>query len=302
VTVNLTRRTAIDVSFDQGHSTESYRSVQQRFTLYEVQIKRTVHVGGNRSIFASIGGGGGVLSHEYPAYAYATPTGPVTVRPFSTRYSLASMVIGGGFDYKVAPLLAVRGTMEFRSGSESAGIGFRLGAQVPLGRYTRTRAAAIPLGSPLARVRFGETTWITTADGQVLKGDVRSISASTVELEDHGRVKRVDLADIRTIEGVDPVGNGAKRGFIAGALATAIPSALFLASYCDGDCGGGEAVLFIAAISATSGTFGAIVGALIDSFREGRQVLYSATGKSPAIQIAPFVTGRTAGVGARVRW
>lgn len=165
------------------------------------------------------------------------------------------------------------------------------------------RAATVP------RVHPGQRIWVTTSDARVLSGRVRSVSASVLEITAPGGELSIPLLDVRRIETVDSMKNGARNGAILGGAL--LGTYLGLLSYelrCERDCGADYsaardtigAVAFGVGVGAGAG---ALVGLLVDGLVKGRQVVYVATTtKSTVWEVLPLVARRELRAYATLRW
>lgn len=175
-----------------------------------------------------------------------------------------------------------------------------IGVSVPIGRFTARRERAAPTLATFSQIEVGQTAWVTMADGHLWKGTIVDMSMTTVDLARAGVTTSLPLADVRKIEAPDRITDGAKRGAYIG-LSAGIPMFIGSWAWCDGgsDCAG-WAIAAGAVWSGIGAGMGALIGAIADSFHEGRRVVYEA-GK-PSLSIAPIVSRHGTGMGAVIRW
>ena len=138
---------------------------------------------------------------------------------------------------------------------------------------------------------------MTTVDGQERKGRLVASGAGSLELVQSEGVITLPLVQVRKIEAPDRLDNGARWGALAGGIALGVEAYhAFLNS--SERSGAPRAALFFGGIGAGLGALG---GALVDSFIEGRRVLYRAPGTA-ALTIAPLVGRKNNGVRAQLTW
>lgn len=139
-------------------------------------------------------------------------------------------------------------------------------------------------------VRPGDTLVVTDTRGNSIQGKVESLSAASLRLITRSGVREFaekDVVEIQRRKG-DPLGDGAKRGFVLGAV-TGFVVALAVKGAKD------EAPL---AGAVGFGIYGAGIGVGIDALKKSNQTIYRAPGASnPArVHVAPLLSNDRKGV------
>ena len=135
----------------------------------------------------------------------------------------------------------------------------------------------------MAGVRTGQKVWVTTTDGIERAGTLRSVSAALLTMSVESNDVTVPMPTVRYVETPDSTADGTVWGVVVG---TGV--GLFVAGYTD------------ARALPASMLLGGGFGALVDSMRSGRRLVYSAA--APTITIAPTLTPTQASVGVRMTW
>jgi hypothetical protein len=164
-----------------------------------------------------------------------------------------------------------------------------------------TSVASAQTSSPPLPVKLGQIVWVTTSEGLDMKGFVSAITPTTLEISGEAGTRQFVVAETRRIAKRD----GNRNGFLIGAAIGALPWMLGAAAGDDENCDNKEICLrFTTGMLVTTGLIsGAIwggVGALIDTFIEGRETIY--TRPAPALALAPVVSRSGVGVRASIRW
>jgi hypothetical protein len=141
--------------------------------------------------------------------------------------------------------------------------------------------------------------WVTSADGREQQGTLVSFTPDQVSLRQaRGQVTAIPFREIRLIEAKDGVGDGARRGAIAGAVVygTAL---LLIAADCEG-CSGFGPFAFSAIVGGS--LLGAGVGACLDATVTRREVMFSASAPGQRVSVTPVLSPKAAGVRVAFAW
>jgi hypothetical protein len=288
---NIDPRTAIEASVDfMPRRSSPYDDVRSRIGY--VQLKRTLHASGPNRFFATMGGGGGYERVTYAGYFY----GLVSQSRSSFRRGIGAFTIGAGYDRTLGRHVALDVQTQFVLANSYAGIRTTLGLSVPVGRFARKPDTAEPRLATFSNVEVGQTTWVTMADGRLWKGRISGLSTRTLELTHANGTTLLPVADVRKIEAPDRIIDGVLRGTVIG-LTAGIPAFIGALSWDDDP---GFALMVGLGWSGIGAGMGAVIGAVADSFHEGRRVVYDA-GQS-SVTFSPIVSRRGAGIGAVIRW
>jgi hypothetical protein len=291
---NVDPRTAIEASVDfMPHTNSAYTN--GRVWIGYIQLKRTLHASGPNRFFATIGGGGGYehVTYTYPIY---TPGGFISGGRATFRNGIGAFTIGAGYDRTLGRHVAFDVQTQFVIAGSYGGVRTTLGLSVPVGGFARRTDTSEPTLATFSNVDVGQTAWITMADGRLWKGRVATISTTTLELTHAKTTTPLLLADVRKIEAPDRITDGALRGTLIG-MAAGIPAFIAALSWDDDP---GFALMVGFGWTGLGAGMGAVVGAIADSFHEGRRTVYDA-GKA-SVTLSPIVTKKGAGVGATIRW
>jgi hypothetical protein len=141
-------------------------------------------------------------------------------------------------------------------------------------------------------VKAGDTVSVTTSSGQVVKGEIATLSQSSIRLVENGVARdlaEADVSEIKQRRG-DPLGNGARNGAIAGA-AFGLISAFF--NDCRKVSCGADRVAAFGVMTA----LGTGIGVGIDALIVRTQVIYRPRGRiSTGLSIRPLLTTREKGI------
>jgi hypothetical protein len=293
VSWNLDRRTAIDFAadFQPRQSSGPYSSQTQR--LFLVELRQSLIESGDTKVFGLIGGGAGSRDRTYAPYT----SGPYTSPGFTYREDIRAFEAGAGIERRLAPYLALRADASFILSNISADLRAGIGVSVPIRPFPKAPAQATVFPAGFYSVHTGQKVWVTTSDGQVRMGEVAALSANTITLRHRDGQTQLAAADVRRIDGVDSIKDGAWIGAGVGAGVALVTGVL---AYAVDGGDGGEAFAFGLAWGGIGFGMGAMAGAVIDGCHEGRRVLYD--GRKSTISLAPIVTNKGAGVGATIRW
>jgi hypothetical protein len=134
LTVNLSPRTALSISGDLFVNRQYLGESWADSRVVTAEVRRGLLQTGRFAMTGLVGGGVGRSRFFQPEYTYLSRNEPVTV-PASTHTTTgAELMLGLGFEQRVAPRLALRQDVRAVIGEVSE---FRaqLGVSVPLGRY-----------------------------------------------------------------------------------------------------------------------------------------------------------------------
>jgi hypothetical protein len=298
VSWNLDRLTAIDFATDfqpsrtQQYGTYSSRSFAQ--TLFLVQLRRTFVEFGDTRMFGLVGAGAGSREESYGPYTNGSYSAP----GYTYHEGIGAFSIGIGVERRLASRLALRAETTFIISNVSADLRAGIGLSVPIGRFPKAPAQALITPAGFDLVHTGQKVWVTTSDGEVRMGDVAALSANSVTLRHRDGQTQLAAADVRRIDGVDSIKDGALIGAGVGAGVGGLSVGLLVLA---ADGSGGEALGAGLAFAGVGAGMGALIGAISDSLHEGRRVLYTGDRKK-TITVAPIVSAKGAGVGATITW
>jgi hypothetical protein len=222
--------------------------------------------------------------------------------PFET---VVGPVIGFAVEHRVAPLLALRAGADFVMGALAL-LRIGGGVTVPIGGHYAPAAPSLAdtSGGRLPAVRVGQTIWIIDAEGVTHQGELASSRADSLTLTTRAGATTIAASDIRRIERPDSLRNGLAIGTASGAIPGAVFGAIIGNLLCEES--GGCAVVGALAFGGIGAGIGALTGLLIDSFRDGRQVVYDERPSRTALTIMPIAGGRGTprpyGMAARIAW
>ena len=151
------------------------------------------------------------------------------------------------------------------------------------------------------RLRTGDTVMVTDKNGQVVKGKVVDLSASSLVLRTQGETRDVQAATVTAITWQRPhsLKKGALTGLVIGAAVAVVVIALPAGDCTDcEDVAGAKALLAAISIGAGAG-----IGCAVGAATPGKEVLVYRAPSSPSagrISIAPILTPRRQGVAIRV--
>jgi hypothetical protein len=157
-----------------------------------------------------------------------------------------------------------------------------------------------------AAVSFGNTVEISTKDGLTRKGQLFSVSATTLELMAGTRKETIAAADISLIRlnYRDSIKDGAKKGALTGLVLGAGLGLVLVASTCGGDddwfnfCSPGGFLLFPSLFGGWGAGFGAVAGLIGDSARSSSRIVWRAPATDS--RVAFRLVARQGTTGARV--
>jgi hypothetical protein len=165
-------------------------------------------------------------------------------------------------------------------------------------------SAPFPAGAQdVPALQEGTRVWVTTADGREQEGSVASTSAAGLVLRVDAASRSIALADVRRIEGRDPLGNGIRNGGIAGAAALGGFGLFLSQALCEIPDGCLRSDLGPLAMMAGLGAgVGMAAGALIDYAIKGRRLLYASPGSPIVLQVRPLFGAGSAGASVTLTW
>jgi hypothetical protein len=134
-------------------------------------------------------------------------------------------------------------------------------------------------------VRPGDSVSVVDASGREASGKILELSATTLALQVDGTRLEVSEPDARTIRmrRQDPLGNGARNGFITGAL-FGLPAMCCLKT---------PGVIMVAGLY---GGVGAAIGVGIDAMITRRQVIFDRAGTASGVRVSPLLSRDRRGV------
>lgn len=136
VTINLSPRTALALSGDMFTTRQTYADGWSDSHVITAEVRRALVQSGRFAMHGVFGGGAGWRRSFQPAYTYTLGGQVITVpdRTYVTRGG--QVLIGVGFEQRLAPRLALH--QEFRAVMGEATSDFRtqVGVSVPLGRFS----------------------------------------------------------------------------------------------------------------------------------------------------------------------
>jgi hypothetical protein len=294
VALNLDSRTALEGAF----SPERVRDDFSHVDYLTVQLRRTLHRFGNGSLFGALGGA--IATRYLDSRYYGEFYSPVES---VSRTVGVSFAFGGTVE--VAPYLAVRGETQYVLGENSL-LRFGGGVTVPVGGRYPGRGVTIDApglaGTPGASIRGGQTVWITTSAGREYAGEVASRSPDAVTLRHPGGATTITTSDITLIEKPDTLLNGTLIGMVSAGAGGALLGGVLGDLVCEGSSG----CVFIGAllVGGMGAGGGGLVGAMVDAFRDGRQVIYRRTppSRGARLSLTPAVSRAGASLGGVLRW
>lgn len=299
VTWNVTDQTALEGFADISHEVSTARgSGPARVVLFGQLKRRLMHTAvGN--LFAVAGMHVSYWRRPSGGLSLTTPDGTTTFSNGSrTRHDWWSGVsIGGGHEVPIGRRLIVRADAQFGTTNDGPLVRTSIGAAVRLGwRERRPATPGTQAGVPRSRTA-GHVVWVTMFDGRELKGRLTASGSGTLDLSQADGVTTIALAEIRQIESTDSLSDGARRGALVGGLGLGILAYRAFLNSSESD-GAPVAGIMLGGIGAGLGALG---GAMVDSFVEGRQVVYRAPAR-PTLTIAPLVSRQANGVIAHLAW
>ena len=138
-----------------------------------------------------------------------------------------------------------------------------------------------------ARIKAGDTVYVTDASGERVKGKFDGLSEGTLRMSINGELRKVAMSDVREVaRRGDSLWNGVLIGATIGAIGGAAA-----ASHCSelpDLCGQTQTMMAVALV------YGGI-GAGIDALIPGRTRIYQASPAS-AVRISPVVSRRRQGL------
>ena len=143
-------------------------------------------------------------------------------------------------------------------------------------------------------VKPGDTLRVTDKTGQVIRGSIAELSASSLALQVSG-VRRTFLeSDIASIyqRRPDSIANGAKWGFAVGAGLGVLGAVSIVREYDDGG------VALIPVLGLVYGAIGAGAGAGLDAMHSSEQAIYARRGTSARVTLRPILAPGRKGVRA----
>lgn len=297
ITFNLSPDVAVML---RGFRVEDERIASDRTqaTLIEADVRRQLAHAGPLAVQALAGAGLRFRRDFRVGYERDPATGqyrPVPVR--LDRRRLAG-VFGAGLIQRAGSALEIRQDLRFAIETDGIEMSVSAGVTVPLGRYTtRRRGQSVPLGD--YRLRTGQRVWVTEDDGRTIDGHVGDISASSIEIIRPSGRAVVDMARVRRMTVPDSLRNGVRNGALIGGLGLGAYSVIVATAICE--CHDETAVLVAATLAGFGTGGGALIGAIVDSFRVGQRTILERPAAA-TITIAPILTPTRRAAAVAVRW
>jgi hypothetical protein len=147
-----------------------------------------------------------------------------------------------------------------------------------------------------ARLKPGDTVWLTDAEGREIKGTVRDLSPGSLWLKTEGADREFSASGVQAIRAQrrDSLKNGVLIGAVVGLAGGAA------ACLANPECSGDEAAAGVTAgLALVGAAAGAGIGALIDAAVKGPKLLvYRAPGApgQARVSVAPVIGPRAKGV------
>jgi hypothetical protein len=292
--LNVNSRTAIEGTYSPDNDRDGFSQVDYS----TVQVRRSLHTFGGGSLYGGLGVAFGAHTFREPPFPGLTPG-------FSFRSHSAGPSFSFGGELEVAPYLALRGETQYVLSDDSV-LRFTGGASVPLGGRYPGRGVTIDAPSlartPIARLRSGQSVWITTADGREYHGEVASRAPDSLTLRHPGGATAIATSDIDRIEAPDTLTNGILVGMGSGGTAGAVLGGIIGDLVCEESSG--CAVIGALFVGGMGAGIGGLVGAIADSVRDNRRPIYDRRGPRTGARLffSPVVSRDVAGVTGTVRW
>jgi hypothetical protein len=233
-----------------------------------------------------------------PRYALDPATGRFGPVSDHVDRNMVVGVFGAGAVQRLGAAVELRQDLRVAIQGDGIEMSLAAGVTVPLGRYvTRPGGQSVRIGR--YRLRTGQQVWITQDDGTTIEGHVGDISPSSIEvLRASGRVV-VDTSHASRIAIPDSIRNGARNGAWIGGLGLGIYTAILATSICE--CHDGTAVIVPMMFAGLGTGSGAVIGAIVDSFRVGQRTILERPAAA-TIAIAPILTPTRKAATVSVRW
>jgi hypothetical protein len=297
-TVNFTPETSVELAAEfQRKDPDPQNDGYHAAALYHVQVRQELWRRANVKVSGLVGAGLGYRDHRF------TPQpsrGDVPQAETEFRNPANALLAGVSTEVTVSPRLALRADAQMVFGPV-AGARIVAGASVPVGRFPVWESSAAD--GPLSELRSGQHAWVTMTDGRAHEGRLRRVDAGRLDLALRESQVSVSISDVRRIEVRDSLRNGAAWGGLAGGAAMGTLSTVLVAAFCDtGDDCVGHAAGFVLATAALGAGLGALGGAIVDRFIDGRQVVYELGGSESGVAVAPLIVKSGGGLVGRFGW
>ncbi len=156
--------------------------------------------------------------------------------------------------------------------------------------------------TPLDQLKIGQTVRVMDTHGAETRGAVAAVSPTALEITTTAGAKRLAMADIFTVSKKD----SNKSGFYIGTAFGAISTLAIYDQWVRDQRATDPRATFPSKPTMTivTGLFYGGVGALIDSFVDGRVVVYQKTDKTD-VHVAPIVNlagSKRVGLGGTISW
>jgi hypothetical protein len=233
-----------------------------------------------------------------PRYAVDTATGRFGPVSDHTDRDMVVGVFGAGIVERMGAAVELRQDLRVAIQNDGVEMSLAAGVTVPLGRYaTRRGGQSTQIGR--VRVRTGQQVWITRDDGTTIDGHVGDISSSSIEIVRASERVVVDMRHANRIAIPDSIRNGARNGAWIGGLGLGVYTAIIATSICE--CHDGTAVVLPMLFAGLGTGSGALIGAIVDSFRVGQRTILERP-SAATVAIAPILTPTRRAAAVAVRW
>lgn len=296
-TVNFTPETSVELAAEfQRKDPDPQNDGYHAAALYHVQLRQELWRRGNVKLSGLLGAG---LGHR--DYRFTPQPSRVDVPQPETEFrnSANALMAGLSTEVTVSPRLALRADTQIVFGP-LAGVRVVAGASVPVGRYPVWESSAAD--GPLSGLRPGQRAWVTMTDGRAHEGRVTSVARRTLDLALAESSIVLPTTDIRRIETPDSLANGVKWGALAGGSVMGTLTTIFAVAYCGGGGDCGNPVGLVLVTTGLGAGLGALGGAIVDRFIDGRQIVYESGSSGPEVGVAPLIVKSGGGLVGRIGW
>jgi hypothetical protein len=296
VTFNFTPDVALTIRalrFDDDR-----RPFRRQAAMIEAEAHRQIAHAGPLAVQGLAGFGVRRRRDFTPRYAVDPATG--RFGPVSDHIDRDMVVgmFGAGIVERMGAAVELRQDLRVAIQGDGIEMSLAAGVTVPLGRYiTRRAGQSAQIGG--YRLRTGQQVWITQDDGTTIDGHVGDISSSSIEIvRTSGRVI-VETSRANRIAIPDSIRNGARNGAWIGGLGLGVYTAIIATSICE--CHDGSAVILPMLFGGIGTGSGALIGAIVDSFRVGQRTILERPATA-TVAIAPMLTPTRRAAAVAVRW
>lgn len=296
VTFNLTPDVALAIR--ALRLDDDRRPFRSEATMIEAEAHRQIAHVGLLAVQGLAGVGVRRRRDFTPRYALDPATGRFGPLSDHIDRDMVVGIFGAGAVQRVGTAIELRQDLRVAMQGDGIEMSLSAGVTVPLGRYvTRRSGQSARIGR--YRLRTGQQVWITQDDGTTIDGHVGDISSSSIEIiRTSGRVA-VETNRVNRIAIPDSIRNGARNGAWIGGLGLGVYTAILATSICE--CHDGTAVVLPMMFGGLGTASGAVIGAIVDSFRVGQRTILERPATA-TIAIAPILTPTRKAAAVAVRW